>query len=167
MLLWVCIHTGKAWKICLATVGNEPTTFGSYDLSRCGYTFRVTSQTSYSPEYITPPQKNYLHGWHLWKLLQSQFPYWRRRVISGGGWRSGSPYHDLGSLSSNAYQLYIRSPSHVLTSVAAVIDRFRLRTRTLKTTWKWHVVPMYGYATPFWRHFYVVYWRPRPRSKSV
>jgi hypothetical protein len=28
MLLWVYIHTGKAWKICLATVGIEPTTFG-------------------------------------------------------------------------------------------------------------------------------------------
>ena len=28
MLLWVCIHTGQAWKICLATVGIEPTTFG-------------------------------------------------------------------------------------------------------------------------------------------
>jgi hypothetical protein len=25
MLLWVYIHTGQAWKICLATVGNEPT----------------------------------------------------------------------------------------------------------------------------------------------
>ena len=24
MLLWVYIHTGKAWKICLATVGIEP-----------------------------------------------------------------------------------------------------------------------------------------------
>jgi hypothetical protein len=28
MLLWVCIHTGQAWKKCLATVGFEPTTFG-------------------------------------------------------------------------------------------------------------------------------------------
>jgi hypothetical protein len=46
MLLWVYIHTGQAWKICLATVGFEPT--------RCGYTLRVTSQTSYSPEYTTP-----------------------------------------------------------------------------------------------------------------
>jgi hypothetical protein len=25
---------------------------------RCGYTLRVTSQASYSPEYITPAQKN-------------------------------------------------------------------------------------------------------------
>ena len=24
MLLWVYIHTGQAWKICLATVGFEP-----------------------------------------------------------------------------------------------------------------------------------------------
>ena len=28
MLLWVYIHTGRAWKICPATVGIEPTTFG-------------------------------------------------------------------------------------------------------------------------------------------
>jgi hypothetical protein len=28
MLLGVYIHTGQAWKICLATVGIEPTTFG-------------------------------------------------------------------------------------------------------------------------------------------
>ena len=27
LLLWVYIHTGQAWKICLATVGIEPTTF--------------------------------------------------------------------------------------------------------------------------------------------
>ena len=25
---WVYIHTGQAWKICLTTVGIEPTTFG-------------------------------------------------------------------------------------------------------------------------------------------
>jgi hypothetical protein len=53
--LSVYIHTGMAWKICLATVGIEPTTFGKP--SRCGYTLRVTSQASYSPEYITPTQK--------------------------------------------------------------------------------------------------------------
>ena len=33
------IHTGQASKICLATVGFEPTTFGM--LARCGYTLRV------------------------------------------------------------------------------------------------------------------------------
>ena len=43
------------------------------------------------------------------------------------------------------------------------LDRFRSRTRTSKTTWKWRVVPMYGYATSFWRRL----WRPRPRSKYV
>jgi hypothetical protein len=45
------------------------------------------------------------------------------------------------------------------------LDRFRSRTWTWtsKTTWKWRVVPMYGYATPFSRRL----WRPRPRSKSV
>jgi hypothetical protein len=39
--------------------------------------------------------------------------------------------------------------------------QFRSRTRT--RTRKWHVVPMYGYATPFSRRL----WRPRPRSKSA
>jgi hypothetical protein len=28
MILWGYIHTGQAWKICLTTVGIEPTTFG-------------------------------------------------------------------------------------------------------------------------------------------
>jgi hypothetical protein len=31
---------------------------GEYDA--CGYTLRVTSQASYSPEYITPTQKNHV-----------------------------------------------------------------------------------------------------------
>jgi hypothetical protein len=42
-------------------------------------------------------------------------------------------------------------------SYSEVIDRFTSSTRTSKTTWKWRVVPMYGYATPFWRHFHVVF----------
>jgi hypothetical protein len=28
-----------------------------FKLARCGYTLRVTSQASYSPEYITPTQQ--------------------------------------------------------------------------------------------------------------
>jgi hypothetical protein len=28
-----------------------------FKLARCGYTLRVTSQASYSPEYITPTEK--------------------------------------------------------------------------------------------------------------
>ena len=31
----------------------------NFKLARCGYTLRVTSQASYSPEYITPTQKNH------------------------------------------------------------------------------------------------------------
>jgi hypothetical protein len=30
-----------------------------FKLARFGYTLRVTSQASYSPEYITPTQKNH------------------------------------------------------------------------------------------------------------
>jgi hypothetical protein len=62
----VYIHTGK---ICLTTVGIEPRTFGIpwkttvvryiFKIAQCGYTLRVTSQASYSPEYITPTQKNH------------------------------------------------------------------------------------------------------------
>jgi hypothetical protein len=37
------------------SVGVWPGIF--FKLARCGYTLRVTSQTSYSPEYITPTQK--------------------------------------------------------------------------------------------------------------
>jgi hypothetical protein len=56
------VHPHRAsWKVCLTTVGIEPTTFGiptvqvrqTFQLARCGCTLRVTSQTSYSPEYIT------------------------------------------------------------------------------------------------------------------
>jgi hypothetical protein len=38
MLLWVYIHTGQAWKICLTTVGIEPTTFGI--LTQCSASIR-------------------------------------------------------------------------------------------------------------------------------
>jgi hypothetical protein len=31
-----------------------------FKLARCGYTLGVTSQASYSPEYITPTQKKNL-----------------------------------------------------------------------------------------------------------
>ena len=30
-----------------------------FQACRCGYTLRVTSQASYSPEYITPTSKNH------------------------------------------------------------------------------------------------------------
>jgi hypothetical protein len=55
----------------------------------------------------------------------------------------------------------ISCPTWVNESRYKTLDRFR--SRTSKTTWKWRVVPMYGYATPFSRRL----WRPRPRSKSV
>jgi hypothetical protein len=44
MLLWVYIHTGQAWKMCLATVWI--------------YTHQSNiTQASYSPGYITPTQQ--------------------------------------------------------------------------------------------------------------
>ena len=40
-ILWVYIHTGQAWKICLATVGIEPTTFGI--LAQCSANWATRS----------------------------------------------------------------------------------------------------------------------------
>jgi hypothetical protein len=50
-------HGGKR-TYALWNTSPIPTVAGIFfKLARCGYTFRVTSQTSYSPEYITPVQK--------------------------------------------------------------------------------------------------------------
>jgi hypothetical protein len=56
MLLWVYIHTGQAWKICLATVGYMV----RHIFQACPvwiYTQSNITQASYSPEYITPTQQ--------------------------------------------------------------------------------------------------------------
>jgi hypothetical protein len=37
-----------------------------FKLARCGYTLRVISQASYSPEYITPTQKKSLLICNWW-----------------------------------------------------------------------------------------------------
>jgi hypothetical protein len=76
MLLWVCIHTGQAWKIRLATVGNEPTTF-----AWCGYTLRVTSQAAYSPEYNFI---RYLHEslWVYFTQIWSQICFALRKILN-------------------------------------------------------------------------------------
>ena len=48
----------KHWASIPKVVGSIPTVSGIFfKLARCGYTLRVTSQASYSPEYITPTQK--------------------------------------------------------------------------------------------------------------
>ena len=36
----------------------------TFQLARCGYTLRVTSQTSYSPAYITPTHTNISEAMH-------------------------------------------------------------------------------------------------------
>ena len=38
---WVYIHTGQAWKICMSTVGIEPTTFGI--LAQCSANWATRS----------------------------------------------------------------------------------------------------------------------------
>ena len=43
------MQTAEHWASIPKVVGSIP---------RCGYTLRVTSQASYSPEYITRTQKN-------------------------------------------------------------------------------------------------------------
>jgi hypothetical protein len=45
MLLWVYILTGQAWKICLTTVGIEPTTFGYVFLSTTMCYYELISET--------------------------------------------------------------------------------------------------------------------------
>jgi hypothetical protein len=63
MLLWVYIHTGQAWKICLATVGFDGTRAGLKNMrATVGsgvdiYTQSNITQASYSPEYIAPTQQ--------------------------------------------------------------------------------------------------------------
>ena len=43
------------WTSISKVAGSIPTVIGkTFQLARCGCTVRVTSQTSYSPEYITP-----------------------------------------------------------------------------------------------------------------
>jgi hypothetical protein len=39
----------------------------TFQLARCGCTLRVTSQTSYSPEYITPTHKIWFYSY--WKNI--------------------------------------------------------------------------------------------------
>jgi hypothetical protein len=86
MLLRVYIHTGQAWKICLATVGFEPTnpTVARNIFQACPvwiYTQSNITQASYSPEYITPTQQisffkrskfpiNLFH-WIYWPMTQN------------------------------------------------------------------------------------------------
>jgi hypothetical protein len=43
-----------------------------FKLARCGYTLRVTSQASYSPEYITPTQKNHDYTCNAYKIFATQ-----------------------------------------------------------------------------------------------
>jgi hypothetical protein len=65
LCLWCyseCIYTpDKLEKYAWSRWELEPTTFGMpgifFKLVWCGYTLRVTSKTSYSPEYTTPTQK--------------------------------------------------------------------------------------------------------------
>ena len=48
------------WASIPKVVGSIPTVVRHiFKLARFGYTLRVTSQASYSPEYITPTQKNH------------------------------------------------------------------------------------------------------------
>jgi hypothetical protein len=62
----------------------------------------------------------------------------------------------LHSITSASYPGAIFALGYII-GIHEVLDRFRSRTRTSKTTWKWRVLPMYGYATAFWRHFHVVF----------
>ena len=46
-----------------------------FKLARCGYTLRVTSQASYSPEYITSTQKDHVYNQSINQSLFTIFKY--------------------------------------------------------------------------------------------
>ena len=53
---------------------------GGHKLARCGYTLRVTSQASYSPEYITPTQKKFIFK-HVDDMSEGHFLVVIRRMV--------------------------------------------------------------------------------------
>ena len=59
--LWnTSTQLAEHWAGIPKVVGSIPTVVRHiFQACRCGYTLRVTSQASYSPEYITPTQKNH------------------------------------------------------------------------------------------------------------
>jgi hypothetical protein len=64
MLLWVYIHTGQAWKTCLATVGFEPTTFGTVakPARQFGHAMQILNHYHYSFLYKLIVFTVYEHG---------------------------------------------------------------------------------------------------------
>ena len=56
-----------------------------FKLARCGYTLRVTSQASYSPEYITPTQNNQDGEYLDIHIAYKSHYQWRRQTHILGG----------------------------------------------------------------------------------
>jgi hypothetical protein len=50
------MYSGE-YDACDVTLSYPTVVRHIFNLARCGYTLRVTSQASYSPEYIIPTQK--------------------------------------------------------------------------------------------------------------
>jgi hypothetical protein len=78
MLLWVYIHTGQAWKICLATVEIEPTTFGIQHISHLAFSqfqlFFITYKTNDTAVYSS---------WIINEVFYAQLSYSYQKSYSG------------------------------------------------------------------------------------
>jgi hypothetical protein len=81
MLLWVYIHTGQAWKICLTTVGFEPTTFGT--LAQACPVWIYTAQSNITSIIFT--WVHYTTQKKLFKIVKvNQFIIPRRSLLCRG-----------------------------------------------------------------------------------
>jgi hypothetical protein len=91
-------------------------------------------------------------SWNISEVKQVTFLTTRTAWVTSEDWVKGCDWWKTSIL----LPVDVRVVKNV-TCLSSLLDKFRSRTRTSKTTWKWHVVPMYGYATPFWRQFHVVF----------
>ena len=66
MLLWVYIHTGQAWKICLTRWESN---------LRLHYTNTSTLRVRVHYEYITPTQKNHVRGHYEYITTRVHYEY--------------------------------------------------------------------------------------------
>ena len=99
LLLWVYNHTGQAWKICLATVGFEPTTFGMLpnDLPTelrgqvCSSMWHFES-SPFDNNLILSVKKSWLWSWFHLRLYQRYYDLISKHHILEPTWLGRSSY---------------------------------------------------------------------------